>query len=714
MQFESLKIYARNHNTPLVYSLLAALPFVAARLWLYGLPHPLLDITVNTERTAGFLAMALVGMLRLKKTYAHIAALEGRDAPYGRLLAAIIVNKLVYMTCWLMFLFWPVQSPLLFDHLVGYAFILSAAAMYASISAPHKGLFFFDVGLQACFAIFVMVLNKDQPEMRYAAPLVVMFLVYTLLIGNKITQTTKELLRTQTDLERSARAADKANRAKSEFLAMMSHEIRTPMAGVLGMVDYLKETPLQNDQQQSLETISECSKTLLNTLNDVLDISRMEAGKLNISRANFDFHGVLMNSFKILKPYADKKRISLELKVDPAVPQHAYGDPSRIQQIIFNLVNNAIKFTHEGGVTMSASFADEMLHVEIRDTGIGMSDENMKRLFKKFSQADGSISRRYGGSGLGLSIAKQLIELMGGTINASSKKGLGSVFSIALPYKHAVSEKLAAPEAQSYMDIPPQRVLLVEDNEVNQTIVTRMLAKKGHSVAVAVEGQTAIAMVQSNDYDIILMDCSLPGISGIETTQAIKNLGRKYAALPVIALTANGMAENIAACHAAGMVDAVIKPFPSSQLYLAMARALRKGDFKPTAASAAAPVLAEDEFAPPPETLNVALKTAYEEFGPDYTIKLVTRSVTETVRLIRGLEDGLAAQDYALVQKSAHDLKGIAGYIGLNQVQDAATEIEKHCVQKNLGPIPALIQTISRIVRTDIAEVEDAVKQVKV
>ena len=689
---------------------------MGAKLALYGIPTALSLFLKALAQACGLSLIAVLAMVVQRQAFAKILALppNAPDKQYKKLLTEVVVNKIIYMACWLFFLFSPMESKYYTQHLVGYAFVLCSVAMYASISAPFVPLFLLDIGIQTIFAGIVLFLNKDlQAEVPYIAALIGMFVFYTLLIGTKISNTTYELLRIQRDLERSAKIAEKANRAKSEFLAMMSHEIRTPMTGVLGMVDFLKETPLMSDQMQSLETISECSKTLLNTLSDVLDISKMEAGKLTVNPVNFDFHGVLMNSFKILKPYAEKKNIALVLKIDAAVPQYAFGDPSRLQQVVINLVNNAVKFTHQGGVTLRSAYRDNALRIEIEDTGIGISEKNIKRLFQKFSQADGSISRKYGGSGLGLSISKQLVELMGGAIGVASQKDQGSVFWVNIPYKPPVAEKKTDPQTQAFADIPPQRILLVEDNQVNQVIVTRILTKKGHTVAVAVEGETALQMVQNGTYDFILMDCSLPGKSGIEVTREIKQLGKKYADIPIIALTANAMEENLKRCREAGMIDFITKPFASNQLYMALARYVRMRIDLPERVAvhvAAGDGAAEPGLPAAPAQLNEKLKITYEEFGPEYTMRLIGKSIKEIHRLLKNLEDGIAAKEYGLVHRSAHDLKGIAGYIGIESLQEISEKIEKNCVRKNYMPLSDLVAAMIKESKEELPRVEGMAK----
>jgi signal transduction histidine kinase/FixJ family two-component response regulator/HPt (histidine-containing phosphotransfer) domain-containing protein len=712
MIFDSLKIYARNHNTPVFYDLATAFPFVLAKAVLYWRPGGVDPLLREAGQAMALLFLATPLLWRQRALYRRVLWQQGAVTmgQMSRLIVEIALNKAAYMACWLVFLFAPLKTAFFYDHLVGYSFVLCAAAMYVSISAPFPPLFFFDVGFQAVFMGCMMLLNRHQPEIVYAGGPAALFFVYALLIGRKITNTTFEMLKIQGDLAHIARVAETANQAKSEFLAMMSHEIRTPMTGVLAMVDFLKETTLQPEQQQSLETISECSRTLLNTLNDILDISKIEAGKLTFNPVNFDFHGTLMNSFKILKPYAEKKRITLELVIDPAVPRHAFGDPSRLQQVVMNLVNNAIKFTQKGGVSMRTTFPGERLRVEVQDTGIGISERHIKRLFRKFSQADSSITRKFGGSGLGLSISKQIIEMMGGIIGVASQKDKGSVFWFELPY-HAPAEGSKLPQQPHAVSaVPPQRILVVEDNELNQAIVTRMLTKKGHSVALAVDGESALQMVGTDPYDFILMDCSLPGRSGIEVTQDIKRLGPVCASIPVIGLTANAMEDNIRRCREAGMVEVVAKPFSSQQLYQAIARHARVG----LQASAGGSEAEEpkDQLIQAPPGLAFRLKNMYEEFGPDYTAEAIRKGIVEIRRLVEDLTDGLKAGNYAVVRKSAHDLKSVAGYIGVETLQEIGGKVEICCEKGDTAPVAGLIGAIVSLAGSEIVKAEDLARRI--
>ena len=390
-------------------------------------------------------------------------------------------------------------------------------------------------------------------------------------------RTVVALSKANEDLTAARNKADAANQAKSDFLAMMSHEIRTPITGMLGMADLLRHTPLSQEQSGYLDILATSTKTLLTILNDILDFSKIEAGKIEFEKTTFTLHEAVRSTIAMFTPAATAKGLALAARFSADLPTEVSGDPARFKQILFNLTSNAIKFTERGTVSIGVSVAsrtdDAMtVLVAVEDTGIGIPSEQVPSLFTTFSQLDASTSRRYGGTGLGLAITRRLVEMMGGAIGADSVVGKGTRFWFSLPlgavstHHEPAEEPPAAPPAAGR----PLRILVAEDNSINQMLVKAILQKMGHTVDVAGNGRIALEAVIAKEFDVVLMDMQMPEMDGEAATQAIRALPAPRNRLPIIAVTANAMKEHRDRYLAAGVNDVVSKPIEWDALRAAL------------------------------------------------------------------------------------------------------------------------------------------------
>ena len=377
--------------------------------------------------------------------------------------------------------------------------------------------------------------------------------------------------------------AQAADRAKSEFLATMSHEIRTPIAGVIGTADLLLAMPMDREARSYVETIRASASNLLSLLNDILDLSKLDAGKLEIVTVDFDLPELIEDVARLLKPTMDQKDLLLEIRLSPEVPRGIHSDPARIRQVLFNLLGNAIKFTHDGGVTIAVSPSawegEDIagLRFAVTDTGIGIDDAHLKRLFQRFTQADSTTSRRYGGSGLGLSISKHLARLLGGEIGVESKTGEGSTFWFTVachPARSAPVRRRQMSDNALFKARRPLSVLIAEDNRVNQTLLRIMLMRAGHQVTMADDGAEAVAALKDKSFDLVLMDIRMPEVDGVEATRAIRALPGDKGKVPVIGITADAMLEHRDYYLSAGMNECVVKPIDWPALFGAIDSAL--------------------------------------------------------------------------------------------------------------------------------------------
>jgi signal transduction histidine kinase/CheY-like chemotaxis protein len=403
-------------------------------------------------------------------------------------------------------------------------------------------------------------------------------------VERELKRRSEELDRLNQDLRRTRDAAEAANRTKSEFLAAMSHEIRTPLNGIIGMLHLLMNSPLTSDQRIRMITLESSAQSLMRLLNDILDIAKIEAGRVDLHVAPFSLRDLLGNLITLWQPSALSKDLSLTCKVSPDVPAALMGDGNRLGQVIANYLSNAVKFTDRGGIQVVADaepVGDGLfdVSVSVRDTGIGIAPELQRRLFQKFNQAELAAARE-GSTGLGLAISKELIHLMNGEVGVDSVPGNGATFWLRLRCRAAdVVPDLpdtGKQDAESLLASPGARrihVLVAEDNEVNQRVVCAMLDMAGHRSTIARDGVEALAAVQQGRFDAVLMDVQMPNMDGPAAARAIRALGGVYRTLPIVALTANAMPGDRERYQAAGMEHYLTKPFSPDELSVALRRA---------------------------------------------------------------------------------------------------------------------------------------------
>jgi signal transduction histidine kinase/CheY-like chemotaxis protein len=386
----------------------------------------------------------------------------------------------------------------------------------------------------------------------------------------------RNLLETKmAQLADTMRQKEEAAQSKSEFLATMSHEIRTPLNGIMGMTSVLLERALGATEREYVETIRSSGEALMSLIDGVLELSKIEAGRLELESLTFSPANVIADTVRMVAPAAVAKSLTVTTVVDPAIPELVRGDMARLRRVLSNLLSNAVQFTDAGTVEARAELlgrtnARYHLRFSVRDEGVGISEEEQLRLFQPFAHTSAAGSQEHSGTGLGLAICKQLVELMGGRIGVESRPGQGSLFWFTVYVlaseprngPHATTRDRAAKRVQ----YSSARILLVDDNAVNQKVASLMLKKLGYIADLATNGAMALEMLNSKDYDMIFMDCRMPGMDGFEAARRIRNQGGRNAQTPIVAITANAFAEDRRACLEAGMSDYVAKPIRESAL----------------------------------------------------------------------------------------------------------------------------------------------------
>lgn len=515
-----------------------------------------------------------------------------------------------------------------------------------------------------------------------------------LLKSRKDAQTATMLLETALDeinsanvkLEAMAVKVDIANKAKAEFFINMNHEIRTPLGGILGIAELLEKTKLDKLQREYVDDIISSGTLLRQIVTDILDFSKIESGNIELETIPVNIKQIMKELCNVISIQAAVKKIDFVCHLDRNVPDTVMCDSVRVRQVVLNLMTNALKFTSAGKIEFSLILADikngnAELKFAVQDTGIGIAADKIDIIFEKFSQADLSINRRFGGTGLGLSICKLLVEKMGGEIKVTSKEGAGSKFefSLSFPVKDEIIPSVIVPGVFKWKKIPT--ALVVEDNLINQKIVSFFLKELGCNVLIAQEGEEALAVLKINHADIIFMDQCMPGMSGLEVTKIIRG-EMKITSVPIIAFTANNLKEAIAECLSSGMNDYLIKPLDRNKINCIIAKYLRSFIFSSEHEADIAPASDEGKRTASMTFNYLQLKQRLSD-NEDLMNELLESFVLKAPAVFSELQKAVQSKNIKAVYVTAHTIKGMASHMSAERIADMSFFIEKMAHDEN-------------------------------